>query len=70
MSRIWRSYQANLEPGKVLVDWVLDGTEAWHYLESQWTQYTLAIFDWLLTRVIRIRTVQAATCSKADLSQS
>lgn len=33
---------------KYVVDWVLDGTEAWEYLESQWTQYTLAIFDWLL----------------------
>ncbi|MBD2100083.1 two-component system response regulator RppA [Leptolyngbya sp. FACHB-261] len=31
-----------------VVDWVLDGSEAWAYLESQWTQYTLAIFDWLL----------------------
>jgi DNA-binding response OmpR family regulator len=33
---------------KYVVDWVLDGTEAWQYLENQWTQYTLAIFDWLL----------------------
>ena len=33
---------------KYVVDWVLDGTEAWDYLETQWTQYTLAIFDWLL----------------------
>ena len=33
---------------KYVVDWVLDGTEAWDYLEIQWTQYTLAIFDWLL----------------------
>lgn len=33
---------------KYVVDWVLDGTEAWEYLETQWTQYTLAIFDWLL----------------------
>jgi DNA-binding response OmpR family regulator len=31
-----------------IVDWVLDGNEAWNYLENQWTQYTLAIFDWLL----------------------
>lgn len=31
-----------------IVDWVQDGLEAWGYLESQWTQYTLAIFDWLL----------------------
>lgn len=33
---------------KYVVDWVTDGAEAWHYLESQWTDYTVAIFDWLL----------------------
>ena len=33
---------------KYVVDWVQDGTEAWNYLESQWTQYTVAVFDWLL----------------------
>ena len=27
----------NLE--KYVVDWVLDGNEAWDYLENQWTQY-------------------------------
>lgn len=37
-----------LNQEKYVVDWVLDGTEAWGYLENQWTQYTLAIFDWLL----------------------
>lgn len=31
-----------------IVDWVLDGTEAWDYLETQWIHYTMAIFDWLL----------------------
>lgn len=31
-----------------VVDWVQDGIEAWDYLENQWTQYTLVIFDWLL----------------------
>lgn len=38
-----------------VVDWVLDGIEAWNYLEiaslgvqPQGMQYTLAIFDWLL----------------------
>ena len=30
-----------------IVDWVLDGAQAWEYLESQWTKYTLVIFDWL-----------------------
>jgi two-component system, OmpR family, Ni(II)-responsive and/or redox-responsive regulator NrsR len=33
---------------KYVVDWVSDGTQAWHCLESKWTDYTVAIFDWLL----------------------
>jgi two-component system, OmpR family, Ni(II)-responsive and/or redox-responsive regulator NrsR len=33
---------------KYVVDWVTDGDRAWHYLESQWTDYTVAIVDWLL----------------------
>ena len=37
-----------LNQEKYLVDWVQDGTEAWNYLEDPQTQYTLAIFDWLL----------------------
>ena len=31
-----------------IVDWAKDGMEAWSYLDSQWTRYTLAIVDWLL----------------------
>ncbi|MEL7417131.1 MAG: two-component system response regulator RppA [Cyanobacteria bacterium J06555_3] len=31
-----------------VVDWVKDGGEAWNYLESNWTQYHVAIFDWML----------------------
>lgn len=37
-----------LKQEKYIVDWVQDGTEAWNYLENQWTQYTLAILDWML----------------------
>lgn len=37
-----------LQQEAYIVDWVLDGNEAWDYLESQWTEYTLVIFDWLL----------------------
>ncbi len=33
---------------KYLVDWVMDGNEAWAYLDNSWTQYTVAIFDWML----------------------
>lgn len=35
-----------LSQQKYIVDWVLDGSEAWDYLENNWKQYTLAIFDW------------------------
>lgn len=31
-----------------IVDWFLDGAQAWQYLQTDWTQYTLAIFDWML----------------------
>lgn len=37
-----------LNQHRYVVDWVLEGTEAWEYLENQWTQYTLAILDWSL----------------------
>jgi DNA-binding response OmpR family regulator len=37
-----------LNQNKYVVDWVVDGTEAWNFLNDQATQYTLAIFDWLL----------------------
>jgi DNA-binding response OmpR family regulator len=31
-----------------VVDWFLNGTQAWRYLQTEWTQYTLAVFDWML----------------------
>jgi DNA-binding response OmpR family regulator len=33
---------------KYVVDWVLDGTEAWNYLDDDRLHYTLAIIDWML----------------------
>ncbi len=33
---------------KYVVDRVPDGIQAWHCLESQWTDYSVAIVDWLL----------------------
>jgi two-component system, OmpR family, Ni(II)-responsive and/or redox-responsive regulator NrsR len=33
---------------KYVVDWVADGIRAWNCLEYQWTDYTVAIIDWLL----------------------
>lgn len=40
--------ERSLKREKYVVDWVKDGTEAWQFLESDWSQYTVAIFDWLL----------------------
>ena len=40
-----------LKQERYVVDWVLDGDEAWIYLETYWTEYTVAIFDWLLPRL-------------------
>ncbi|MCC5599784.1 two-component system response regulator RppA [Nostoc favosum] len=37
-----------LNQQKYLVDWVMDGTEAWAYLENSSAQYTVAILDWML----------------------
>ncbi len=33
---------------KYVVDWIPDGEQAWGQLESQWTDYTVAIVDWML----------------------
>jgi DNA-binding response OmpR family regulator len=33
---------------KYVVDLVMNGDEAWEFLENSWTQYTLAIFDWMI----------------------
>ncbi len=31
-----------------VVDWFLDGTQAWNYLEGAWIEYSMAIIDWML----------------------
>ncbi len=43
-----KAIKRTLEREKYIVDWVMNGNEAWNFLENQWTQYTVAIFDWLL----------------------
>jgi len=43
---------------KYVVDWVTDGAQAWHCLESQWTDYTMAIFDWLLPELSGLKLCQ------------
>jgi DNA-binding response OmpR family regulator len=47
-----------LKQHQYLVDWATDGNEAWEYLESNWTQYTLGIFDWILPGLTGIELCQ------------
>jgi DNA-binding response OmpR family regulator len=42
------SIQQKLSKERYIVDWVLDGDEAWICLQQNWNKYTLAIFDWML----------------------
>jgi two-component system Ni(II)/redox-responsive regulator NrsR len=50
---------------KYVVDWVTDGTQAWLCLESQWTDYTVAIVDWLLPEMSGLQ-----LCQKLRLHQN
>jgi two-component system, OmpR family, Ni(II)-responsive and/or redox-responsive regulator NrsR len=50
---------------KYVVDWVLDGAQAWHCLESQWTDYTVAIVDWLVPELSGLE-----LCKKLRLHQN
>ncbi len=42
------SIQEKLTQERYIVDWFVDGEQAWIALNTQKTEYTLAIFDWLL----------------------
>ncbi|MBE9122359.1 response regulator transcription factor [Tychonema sp. LEGE 07199] len=53
-----KAIERTLKQEKYIVDWAQDGNEAWEYLESHWTQYTLAIFDWLLPGLSGIELLQ------------
>ena len=43
---------------KYVVDWVQDGVQAWDCLDSQWTDYTVAIVDWLLPKLSGLQLCQ------------
>ncbi|MCU0526782.1 MAG: response regulator transcription factor [Elainella sp. Prado103] len=43
-----------LKQEKYIVDWAMDGTTGWNYLESQWLQYRVVILDWLLPGMMGI----------------
>ncbi|MDZ8188473.1 MAG: two-component system response regulator RppA [Nostoc sp. ChiSLP02] len=51
-----------------IVDWFLDGTQAWQYLEIGWTEYTLGIFDWMLPGVSGVELCKRLRASKGGAS--
>lgn len=50
-----------------IVDWVLDGNEAWNYLESKLTIYHVAIFDWMLPGLSGIELLRRLRRQKSPL---
>jgi DNA-binding response OmpR family regulator len=53
-----KAIKRTLEREKYIVDWVTNGIVAWNYLENQWTQYTVAIFDWLVPGISGLELLQ------------
>lgn len=43
-----KAIKRTLNQHNYITDWVLDGDQAWNYLEYSDLEYSLAIFDWLL----------------------
>jgi DNA-binding response OmpR family regulator len=56
-----------LNQEKYVVDWVTDGKQAWDYLQNQWTQYSLAVFDWLVPGFTGLELLQKLRASKNAL---
>jgi len=52
---------------KYVVDWVSDGMQAWNYLENQWTDYTVAVIDWLLPELSGLELCQRLRANQNPL---
>ena len=59
--------ERTLRREKYIVDWVRDGNSAWNCLQNSWTQYTVAIFDWLLPGISGITLCQRLRSSHNSL---
>ena len=62
-----KAIDRTLKQEKYIVDWALDGSEAWEYLDSNWTQYNLAIFDWLLPGLSGLELLQRLRANNSVL---
>ena len=52
---------------RYVVDWMPDGAQAWLCLERQWTDYTVAIVDWLLPELSGLELCQRLRLHKNPL---
>lgn len=66
-SDLGTAIQRTLSQQKYIVDWVQNGTEAWGYLENQWTHYAVAILDWSLPGLSGIELCQRLRHQKSSL---
>jgi DNA-binding response OmpR family regulator len=53
-----KAIKRTLNQNNYIVDWVLNGDEAWNYLEDSHWEYNVAIFDWLLPGLSGIELLQ------------
>ncbi len=53
-----KAIKRTLNQHNYIIDWVLDGDQAWNYLEDSCLEYSLAIFDWLLPGLSGIELLQ------------
>jgi two-component system Ni(II)/redox-responsive regulator NrsR len=52
---------------KYVVDWVTDGAQAWYCLETQWADYSVAIFDWLVPELSGVELCQRLRANQNPL---
>ena len=59
--------QKNLTRHQYIVDWALDGMEAWDYLTNSQATHSLAIIDWMLPKLSGIELCQRLRTAKYTL---
>ncbi|MBD2121795.1 two-component system response regulator RppA [Trichocoleus sp. FACHB-262] len=62
-----KAIQRVLNREKYVVDWVQDGNAAWEYLNTEWIEYTLAVFDWMLPGLSGVELCQRLRAQQKSL---
>ncbi len=62
-----RAMKRTLHQEAYIVDLVTDGNQAWDFLVSNWTEYTLGIFDWLIPGTSGLELVKKLRSHKSSL---